>query len=126
MDIPESPFIYIIAGILSISSIFSLVFLYKQKNLTKSINTLSVGILLTIFTSGFMVPSINKDLGYGELCKNGKELALRNGINSYYFYNLKRAQNMDVYLNQIPKELTEKDLNLQQYKNGILFSKQKI
>ncbi len=123
MDIPESPFIYIIAGILSISSIFSLVFLYKQKNLTKSINTLSVGILLTIFTSGFMVPSINKDLGYGELCKNGKELALRNGINSYYFYNLKRAQNMDVYLNQKPKELTEKDLNLQQYKNGILFLK---
>jgi len=70
-----------------------------------------------------MVTSINKDLGYGELCKNGKELALRNGINSYYFYNFKRAQNMDVYLNQIPKELTEKDLNLQQYKNGILFLK---
>ncbi len=46
----------------------------------------------------------------GELCKEAKELAQYKGIGNYYFFNIKRFENTDVYLGVEPKMLLEEDL----------------
>jgi len=125
MTFLNNPLIYAISGFLLIICAISLFYLYKQKNLNKSINTLAIGLLLIIFSGSFFVPSFNEYIGYGELSKKGKELALENGINSYYFYNVGRAENMDAYLSQELKEVKESDLNKIQGKKAILFLRTK-
>jgi len=118
------PLVYLASGFLLITCVLSLFYLYKQKNLNKSVNTLSLGLLLVIFTGSFFIPSFNEYIGYGELAKKGKEIAQKKDVHSYYFYNISRGANMDAYLNQGLKELKESDLG-KQYKNAILFVRAK-
>jgi 4-amino-4-deoxy-L-arabinose transferase-like glycosyltransferase len=119
------PLIYIASAILSVSAVGSLFYLYRQKDLNKSVNTLAVGLLLTIFTGSFFIPSYNEYIGYGKLAQKGKELAQKNGINSYCFYNVSRAANMDAYLNKELRELKDADLENKQCNKSILFLRTK-
>ncbi len=121
MSFLNNPFFYLLGSLLLISSLVSLFYLYKQKKLNKSVNALSIGLLITIFIGSFFISSFNGKIGYRELSKSGKEIALQKGINSYYFYNLDRGENMDVYLNKELKELKESDLNKKQLGHAILF-----
>ncbi len=111
IDMLNAPVVYLLTALLSVAAIVSLYYLYKKKNLNASANILAVGLLLTIFTGSFFVPSYNKYIGYGEFCKKGKELAQKNGINSYCYYDVSRGENMDVYLGSNVKELNEAGLN---------------
>ena len=119
------PLVYVLAGLLSITCVLTLFYLYKQKNPNKAVNSLSVGLLLTIFTGSFFVPSFNEYIGYSELCKKGKEMAQKKNIHTYYFYHISKGENMDAYLNQELKELKESDLNNTQCNNAILFLRTK-
>ncbi|WP_321437045.1 dolichyl-phosphate-mannose--protein mannosyltransferase [uncultured Bacteroides sp.] len=121
----NNPVVYLLTGLLLVIAVFSLYYLYKQKNLNKSVNALAIGLLLVIFIGSFFIPSYNQYIGYGELCKEGKEIARQRGIDTFYFYNAGRMENIDSYLNHELKELKESDLNNMQCRKAILFVRTK-
>ena len=117
----NTPLIYVLTAFLLVIAVLALYYLYKQRNLNKSIYTLAAGLLITIFAGSFFIPSYNEYIGYGEMCKTGEEIARQKGIDSFYFYNSGRMENIDAYLKRDLKELKETDLNKKQCGKAILF-----
>jgi len=110
----------------------------KNMQIYKTITLLGSGILMTLFLFSFTLSDFNSSLGMGELCKEAKEAALREGTNDYLFYKLRRAENIDIYLGTQPREVTldeleqivmnirgnEKDPSILQPAHSILLVKQ--
>jgi hypothetical protein len=97
------------ALILSASGIIALVKLRKQQ-LNGGIVTMGTGILVAVFTISFAIPSNNHLIGLRELCKKAQSIASCNGVENYYYCNIKRADNLDVYLGVKPQKIRVKDL----------------
>ena len=121
----NNPLIYAVTAFLLVIAVFALYYLYRQKNLNKSVNALAIGLLITIFAGSFFIPSYNEYIGYGELCKEGEEIARQKGIDSFYFYNSNKMANIDAYLKHDLKELKDADLNRKQCGKAILFARKK-
>lgn len=121
MAMLNSPIIYMATGFLLIIAVLTLYYLYKERNLNKSVNTLAIGLLLVIFTGSFFIPSYNEYIGYRELCKTGEGIARQKKIDSFYIYNPNRMGNIDVYLKHELKDLKESDLNSKSCNKSILF-----
>ncbi|MDD2244052.1 MAG: dolichyl-phosphate-mannose--protein mannosyltransferase [Dysgonamonadaceae bacterium] len=134
-------FIYIGAGVLSITGIIIIYFLYRKKDTFRSINTMAIGFLIGIFIIGWSMPQLNDQLGWGNLCKKAIELADKHQIEDYQVYNIKRSENMDVYLGKdiikVDKEkilrgaqdnrlliLPNKDISIDNEINSILSDKE--
>lgn len=97
MNFHHNVYIIIAATVLSASALGTLIYLYK-KQLYRSINSLAIGILATIFIGSFAIPDFNEQLGFRKLAETGKKLATENGIQNYYSLGLRSAENMDVFL----------------------------
>lgn len=95
--------------ILTLCSIISLYLLLHKKLLLPAMNTLAIGLLLTILTSSFSIPSINEYIGFQKMSRKGTTIAQQNDIKNYYFYPFRSGENLDVYLNQsiLPIEIPE-------------------
>ena len=97
--------------ILSAGGIYSLISLFNKKmsgeGVNKAINGMSVGMIAAIFVVSFALPHLNPNIGMGSLCKEAKEQAESKGIKRYYYYNIKRFENTDVYLGALPQEVSE-------------------
>ncbi len=95
------PLFYVAAAVLTISGIVTVYFLYKSENgVLKAVRSLSVGLLLAVFAGGMALPSINHELGYGELCKKAKSVAQEHNVKTISTWGVSRAENIDVYLGQ--------------------------
>lgn len=115
------------ALILSLSGILTVKYLINYK-LNRGIITMSTGLLLAIFTVSFTIPKYNPFIGLSELCNNAKKIATPKGIGNYYYCEMSRAENMDVYLGVKPEMLKIKDLYKTESpikKSAILFLSQK-
>jgi hypothetical protein len=55
------------------------------------------------------------------MCETGKQLAQQNQSQAFWFYNIRRGENMDVYLHQEAVELTDDTLKQLVSARGILF-----
>ena len=98
MQFLENWLIYLGAGVFSVTGIFILFFLYRKRNMNQSICTLALGFLVAVFIIGWSMPQLNNELGWGNLCNKAIELADKHQIDNYQVYNIKRSENMDVYL----------------------------
>lgn len=96
---------------LSIAGTLAIVYLFHKK-LNNAIASIAAGMLMMIFCASFALPQLNANIGMGELCGKAKELAVQRNIRNYYFFNIKRFENTDVYLGVEPKILTEEELIL--------------
>lgn len=94
----SNPFIYTGAAVLMLTGIFTIYLLYIKNYVTRSINILTLGFLLSVFVTGWSFPQLNNQLGLGNMCTKAIELAEEYEINDYWVYNIKRSENMDVYL----------------------------
>ena len=94
----SNPFIYTGAAVLMLTGIFTIYLLYIKNYVTCSINILALGFLLSVFVTGWSFPQLNNQLGLGNMCTKAIELAEEYEINDYWVYNIKRSENMDVYL----------------------------
>ncbi len=113
-------FIYMASSILTLSGIYALYQLYHIKNMRYSIHALSVGMLLTIFTGGFSLPQINRQWGYGDVCKQAVQLSNELDLHKYYTWGISRSENMDVYLHQDITKVTWENIMSNQLSNSIL------
>lgn len=125
LHVLKNAFLLIAGGVLSLSALASLILLYK-KGLLPSINTLAIGLLLTIFTGSFALPDLNKYLGFQEISRKAETIAQKNGINYYYYYKIRSGENLDVYLHQNIKPTNIEEIpKLVQQQNFILFIRNK-
>lgn len=105
-----NPFIYAGAFVLSLTGIITTYYLYLRRNTIRSINSLAAGFLLTLFVVGWSLPQLNSRLGWGMMCKKVLELSEKYNISDYWVYNIKRSENMDVYLGKDVAKVDKNDL----------------
>ena len=79
-----------------------------------------LGLFCAVFVGGWDVPAINGELGYSELCRKAVELSKEKNVSGYCVLNVRRSENMDVYLHERVKEVTEEEVLDNKYQNTIL------
>lgn len=114
-----APILYSIAGILSFTALLCLYFLWK-KTLIYATNVLSVGLLLSILTSGIFVYKIAPYIGWKEICQKAKTIAEEKGISLFHYYRFRSGENLDVYLNQNISQITIEELSLLSEKQNFI------
>lgn len=101
---------YLGGGILTISGLISLYFLYHRKQINKAINTLTCGLFCAVFAGGWALPNINNELGYGELCRTALQISEEKHLSGYHVWNISRPENMDVYLKEDIQVVTREEI----------------
>ena len=101
--------LFISAGILSASGVFTLITLKKYK-LKNGIIILGAGMLTAVFVISFALPKYNPMIGLQELTSKAKETATEMGGVNYYYCEMTKGDNLDVYLGQSLERLEIKDL----------------
>ena len=86
--------------ILFFIGIKSFILLSKQKAVHKAIQIEAAGILLALFVGGFSLPKLNAELGYGNLCREVKQITAGQNQPTIYVWKIHRPESMDVYLGQ--------------------------
>ncbi len=104
-----SPMIVITALILSVTGIQTIRTLFSGR-LNPAIIMMSLGLLLATFSVSFAIPRYNSFIGLGELCNDAKQIAAGEAASNYYYCELSRGDNLDIYLGVIPKMLKMHDL----------------
>lgn len=54
--------------------------------------------LLSVFTVSFAIPKLNPIIGLSTLCDYAKKVSIRNGVSNYYYCEIRKGDNLDVYL----------------------------
>jgi hypothetical protein len=93
------------ALLLSTTGILTLRHLYKH-HLNVGIITMGAGMLLAVFTVSLAVPQYNSMIGLNQLCSQAKETAIKKGGVNYYYCEMTKGDNLDVYLGK-PLEMLE-------------------
>lgn len=125
-DPDSNPIVFIAALTLSISGIAGLKYLVKSE-INNGIIVMGSGILVAVFVISFAIPQYNSLIGLKELCNHAKEVSAQKGVANYYYCEMSRGDNLDVYLGVVPNKLLIKDLfdTSQIRKPAILFLWQK-
>ncbi len=110
---------------LSGSAWVSLYFLFR-KRITQSANSLAIGLLITILIGSLIVCGLNAMIGFREISQKAQTIAQEKGIENFYYYPFRSAENMDVYLKkEISPVNTEQLRSLSERENFILFVREK-
>lgn len=131
--IPELAPLNSFLGILTLAflwagGLLALIGIYRKKEVSYSINAIAIGMLLTVFCAGFVVPDYNSEIGYGNLAGKGEALAKKHGITTYTSYKVPRAVGMEVYLKKDVTEVKWEDLqeDWMAKEHTILFLRNKV
>jgi 4-amino-4-deoxy-L-arabinose transferase-like glycosyltransferase len=125
MQYLSNPFIYAGTGVITLTGLCMVWFLYRKSDTLRAIQTLALGFLLAIFIVSWSLPQINNRLGWGDLCEKAVELSEEHNIPDYWVYNIKRAENMDVYLGKDIIKVEKEDILNAQPDNKILMLRAK-
>lgn len=108
----DNIFIIFSSGCLTLSGLFSLIFLFKsdgEKRASRSLEIIASGLLCSVFFLGFSMPFLNKYLGYrtlyGAINRNMEITSIRK-IKSWH---VGRIENTDVYGNLRIEDITEEE-----------------
>jgi 4-amino-4-deoxy-L-arabinose transferase-like glycosyltransferase len=76
----------------------------------RKVVTYGAGTLLGVFLiAGFIIPRFNSRLGYGNVAHEALEVARANSITRFGYYDLRSAENMDVYLGAGLEEVSREE-----------------
>ncbi|MFA6701575.1 MAG: glycosyltransferase family 39 protein [Dysgonamonadaceae bacterium] len=117
--------IYAGAGVFSVTGIIIIFLLYGKKDTVRSINTLAMGFLIAVFIIGWSMPQLNSQLGWGNLCKKAIELSDKHQIADYRVYNIKRSENMDVYLGKDIIKVDKEEILRESHENRLVILQNK-
>lgn len=120
MEFLDQPWFYGAAGVLTVSAGVTYFFLYKEKSLNKAVNTMVVGLYCALFIGGWGLPAINNQLGYADLCRKAVEVSETGKASGYCVLNIRRPENMDVYLHEDIREVTVEELLQGKCKDTVL------
>lgn len=121
VDLPIVQPIHLIALLpISASGVWSFRLFARKASLYRLIPTLGFGLLMTVGVAGFFLPSINSYIGYGEMCRIAKELQATHHTEGFYSYEVRRPENMDVYLEESIYPTSRVDIIQGAHANSIL------
>ena len=89
--------LYLGIGLFSFSGIVALWMIKKNRALMAAL-CMSGGMILALCAFSFMMPKINKYIGFRETAEMAKKLAKEENTENYVTYRYNVAQNMDVFL----------------------------
>ena len=105
---------------LSVGGVFAVFRLRAGRTVTDVVRPLGVGMLAGVFFMGFSFPSINRLLGFGELCGEARRAAVRQHTERYFTFGIGRLENMDVYLGMSVTPVDEAGLDTLTGTHGVL------
>lgn len=108
-EIISSPIIWVGAIVISGVGVLALRKLFRNQ-LLSGIKIMGSGLLLSIFIISFAAPQLNQFIGMKNLCNQAKEAASEKGGVYFYYCEMSRAPNIDVYLGTTPQKVQIKDL----------------
>lgn len=108
-EISLSPILLSAILILSATGIFALRYLFNHKPIHGIITT-GAGMLLAVFAFSFSIPKYNAIIGLGELCSHAKKTATEKAIDNFYYCQMRKGDNLDVYLGVKLEKLRKKEL----------------
>lgn len=114
------PLFYAAAGVLTLSGLGALFFLYRKKALTKAIRLMAIGVFVAVFTGGWALPSINSRMGFADVCREAQSLFTKHGASGYLTYRISRPEAMDVFLHQDVRSITSLGMLTNHYRGKIL------
>lgn len=79
-----------------------------------------VGLYCALFIGGWGLPAINDQLGYAGLCRKAVEISETGETSGYCVLNIRRPENMDVYLHEDIRVVTVEELLEGKYKDAVL------
>lgn len=97
----------------------------KSRKAEGAVKPVACGMLAAVFLVGLAIPSVNSLIGYKELCDVAQTEAGRHGTQRYYTWNVKRSENMDVYLKQDVVKLNDEDITHGNLPRGVLMMRKK-
>ncbi|MBP1640730.1 MAG: Undecaprenyl phosphate-alpha-4-amino-4-deoxy-L-arabinose arabinosyl transferase [Bacteroidetes bacterium] len=119
--IPSGVWVYVAGVFVTVLGTVTLWLLFQKADVRKAGSLFAVGMLVTLLVVSPLIPAMNSSIGYGAMCETGKQLAQQNQSQAFWFYNIRRGENMDVYLHQEAVELTDDTLKQLVSARGILF-----
>lgn len=120
---PNVILIYIGVAILSVGGLFGLWCSFRA-NIERACCSISISMLMAIFTISFTIPYFNDNIGLKNLSQKGSEIAMKNGIESFAFYQFRSGENMDVYLGR-DLIYVESVVDIKKLNKTILFVRQR-
>ncbi len=108
-ELSANSVVFLAALILSLSGILTMRYLINHK-LNIGITTMCCGMLTAVFAVSFAIPKYNSMIGLNQLCNQASKTAMELGAENYYYCEMSRADNLDVYLGVQPEMLKIKDL----------------
>lgn len=81
-----------------------------RRDALPGLRTLSGGLFVLIFFGGLSLPALNGEIGYGQLSRDASLVAKETGIGRFGAFRMRRVENIDVYLHQVPHEISEEEL----------------
>lgn len=115
--------VYVAAAVVMAGGVGTFFFLLRDTAVHKAVSLFSITVLLTVFLVSFVLPSVNDRIGYREMCRAGLVMATKQKAEMFYYYNIRRGENMDVYLHQDAYEVDDADLKEAGKLHGVLFCK---
>lgn len=119
-ELLNHPLFYAAGGVLALAGIGSLYLLYRRRSLSRAIRLLAAGLFAAIFVGGWALPQLNKEIGYGAICRKAKEIAREERLSEYRVWKLRRPENMDVYLGKQVETVTPEQIVSGELKGGVL------
>ena len=111
---------YAATALLGASGVATIWLLCRDRRLNAAIDTLAGGLLVALFFGGFALPTLNSEIGYGNLCRQAQAVAETGDAEGYYVWKIRRPENMDVYLGEDIVEVTTEDIVAGRCNGGIL------
>lgn len=114
------PSFYVAAGVLTLTGLLALFYLYRQKNFHRSIHTIAIGLFIAVFAGGWGLPALNSRMGFADLCHKAMKVAEEKQLSGYITYGISRPESMDVFLHQDVKSVTILGLLSNDYAGNVL------
>ena len=75
----------------------SLYWLFR-KQLRRAIDSLAIGLLLTVFAGSFALPQLDPYMGFRAMSEKAQSVAHEEGIDTFYYHPFRSAENIDAYI----------------------------
>ena len=112
---------------LTFGGVVAIILLHKKQTL-RAICVISFAIIGLVFIGSFIIPSVNKYIGFREMASSALVLAKKKKVVHYACYKFNTASNMDVYLNselQQTETVSQLDSMAHHWNKTILFVRKK-
>lgn len=102
-QLATSAYVFTVSGLLAL-------YLLWQKGLHEALQAMAVGVLAGVFVASFGMTRLNPSIGYGNVCRKASELSCVHPCAGICVWRMRRAENMDVYLQKPFRILSEEQV----------------